>query len=184
MNDQTGDGNDGHDNPRDHDRPPSPEVVEERERRAKEFKAYAARMEAFDALRAETASSNKTAIFEALGAAGVVQVVVGFDGSGDDGGIDGIDAYSADDELVDLKGRTLTIQRVDAIPVVPATVPTTTTIREAIDTLAYDLLASVQYGWENDNGAFGEFAFDVAARSITLDFNERFTQSEHNQYDL
>jgi hypothetical protein len=31
-------------------------------------------------------------------------------------------------------------------------------------------------GWENNDGAFGTFVFDVADRTITLEHNERYTE--------
>ena len=50
---------------------------------------------------------------------------------------------------------------------------------EATENLAYDLLRQKHRGWENNDGAFGEFTFDVAAGMISLDYNERFTSSEN-----
>jgi hypothetical protein len=55
-------------------------------------------------------------------------------------------------------------------------------VANAIEALAYDLLGQAYCGWENNEGAYGEFTFDVAARSITLDYNQRFTDSEHSQH--
>jgi hypothetical protein len=37
-------------------------------------------------------------------------------------------------------------------------------------------------GWENNEGAYGEFTFDVAQRTITLDYNERVETSEYSQH--
>ncbi|KEZ19420.1 hypothetical protein CP98_01941 [Sphingobium yanoikuyae] len=48
--------------------------------------------------------------------------------------------------------------------------------------MAYDLLKEKHDGWENSDGAYGEFTFDVAAQTITLDYNERFMSSEHHAY--
>lgn len=56
------------------------------------------------------------------------------------------------------------------------------TLSGALEQLAYDLLDQVHGGWENDDGAYGEFSFDVAARTITLDFNERFVSADHSQH--
>ncbi|HPB23905.1 MAG TPA: hypothetical protein PLL48_16440, partial [Novosphingobium sp.] len=50
---------------------------------------------------------------------------------------------------------------------------------EATENLAYDLLRQKHRGWETNDGAFGEFTFDVAAGTISLDYNERFTSSEN-----
>ena len=54
----------------------------------------------------------------------------------------------------------------------------TMSLAEAVETLAYDLLSDSHGGWENCDGAFGEFHFDAEAGTILLDYNERFTSSE------
>ena len=55
-------------------------------------------------------------------------------------------------------------------------------IVDAIERLAYDLLERTHCGWENNDGADGDFTFDVAERTITLDYNERYTASEYSQH--
>lgn len=51
-----------------------------------------------------------------------------------------------------------------------------------IERLVYDLLTDTHCGWENNDGAYGDFTFDVAERTITLDHNERYTASEYSQH--
>ena len=51
-------------------------------------------------------------------------------------------------------------------------------LTDVVEQLAYDLLADTHGGWENYDGAYGEFCFDASARCIHLEFNERFTSSE------
>ena len=51
------------------------------------------------------------------------------------------------------------------------------TLREAIETLCYDYLEESHGGWENNDGAFGEFHFDVAERSVDLEFHGRFSDT-------
>ena len=46
----------------------------------------------------------------------------------------------------------------------------------------YDFLAQTHSGWEDNEGAFGEFTFDIAARTITLDYNERYIESANDQH--
>jgi hypothetical protein len=58
----------------------------------------------------------------------------------------------------------------------------TVSIADAIERLAYDLLNDTHCGWENNDGAYGDFTFDVAERTITLDYNERYTASEYSQH--
>ena len=51
-------------------------------------------------------------------------------------------------------------------------------LEDVVEQLAYDLLSDTHCGWENTDGAYGEFCFDASARTIHLEFNERFTSSE------
>ena len=52
-------------------------------------------------------------------------------------------------------------------------------VDEAIEQIAYDLLGQKHCGWENNDGAYGEFSFHVAEGRIELDYNERISASEH-----
>ena len=49
---------------------------------------------------------------------------------------------------------------------------------------AYDFLSDTHGGWENNDGAYGEFCFDASARTVHLEFNERFTSSELYTHDF
>lgn len=55
-------------------------------------------------------------------------------------------------------------------------------MREVVETLVYALLEQTHCGWENNEGAYGEFTFDVGDRSITLDYNERIESSEYTRH--
>ncbi len=55
-------------------------------------------------------------------------------------------------------------------------------LREAVEELCYGYLEQKYGGWENNDGAFGEFRFDVAERRIALDFNGRFTDYSHSSH--
>ena len=57
-------------------------------------------------------------------------------------------------------------------------------LENVVEQLAYDFLSDVHGGWENNDGAYGEFCFDAAARCIHLEFNERFTSSELFTHDF
>ena len=50
---------------------------------------------------------------------------------------------------------------------------TAMTVHDAIERLVFDFLGVTHDGWENSDGAYGDFTFDVAERTITLDYNER-----------
>jgi hypothetical protein len=50
--------------------------------------------------------------------------------------------------------------------------------------MVYDFLDRTHAGWENNDGADGEFVFDVASRTVTLDYNERYTASNNFNYEF
>jgi hypothetical protein len=130
---------------------------------------------------AKTNLLNKPIVFDALAAAGVTLVEVEFDGEGDSGQIEGIFAY-AGDAGAELPESSLTLHQAAQNKGDPRT--TTVSIHDAIETLCYDYLSQTHGGWENNDGAYGIFRFDVQERSIRLDFNERFTDSTHHSHDF
>jgi hypothetical protein len=124
---------------------------------------------------------NKPPVFDALAAAGLTRVEVPFDGESDSGQIDGVYAY-ADDARAELPESSLTLHQ--ALQNKADLRITTVSLHDAIETLCYDYLSETHGGWENDDGAYGTFEFDVKERSIRLDFNERFSDSTHRSHDF
>lgn len=129
----------------------------------------------YQALFARALEQNKATLFAAMTAAGITQVIVTFDGSGDSGQIEEISALSG--------GTT------DDLPQVQVAIASAAWGRDritssemwfetAIEKLAYDLLSDNHGGWEINDGAYGEFVFDSEAGAIQLDYNERYTASE------
>jgi hypothetical protein len=118
----------------------------------------------------EANALNKNKVFDALEAAAIATVNILFDGEGDSGQIGEITASDAaiPELVIDLKqaawGNSTLTNRA-------------TTLHEAIETLCYDYLSQEHEGWENNDGAFGEFIFLVAERCVELDFNARFSDS-------
>jgi hypothetical protein len=129
----------------------------------------------------ELLAGNKTILFNALAAAGITHVFVHFDGYGDSGQIEDIEA-KAGDEIVELPDERIEI--VDPIWGSAEIERQTHTIEEAIEHMAYAFLRQTHDGWENNDGAYGDFAFDVAERTIALDYNERFTSSENYTHEF
>ncbi len=134
---------------------------------------------AHDRLHAELQSLNKTALFDALAAAGVTLVVVSFDGYGDSGQIESVEVKSGDTIVAVPEG---TVEIAEAVWDQPEPNRPTISIADVIERLVYDLLTDTHCGWENNDGAYGDFTFDVAERTITLDHNERYTASENSQH--
>jgi hypothetical protein len=129
----------------------------------------------------ELLPANKAALFGVLAAAGVTTVVVSFDGYGDSGQIEDIGAKAGDDpaEFPDEK-----IEILSPIWGSAETKRETHTVEEAIEHMAYAFLRQTHEGWENNDGAYGEFVFDVAERTISLDYHERYTSSEYYAHEF
>lgn len=132
---------------------------------------------AYEARAAELHAANKQSLCRALARAGIASVNVVFDGCGDSGQIEDMTATTAEGiacAFPDIAVEFLQLSFGDEMPR-----PHAQPLREAIETLSYALLADSHCGWGNDAGSYGEFTFDVAAETITLDYNERFESSEH-----
>jgi hypothetical protein len=123
--------------------------------------------------------ANKAALFEALARSGVTMVLVHFDGYGDSGQIESIEARIGENP-VDLPDAQVEITK--ACWGHSEIEQSTISIRDAIEHLAYDFLEEMHDGWENNEGAYGEFTFDVAKRAITLDYNERISEAVYSQH--
>ena len=128
---------------------------------------------------ARTNQLNKAIVFDALAAQGITHAVIGFDGEGDQGQIDGGAAF-IDDQAVEFPATNVTLNYAQSgdEPVRTHDV----SLREAVEELCYGYLEQEYGGWENNDGAFGEFRFHVAERRIDLDFNGRFTDYAHSSH--
>ena len=134
---------------------------------------------AYKGLSESLHAANKTALFDALATAGITSVLVRFDGCGDSGQIEDIDAV-AGDQPRDFPPGTIPISR--AYWGATEAERSDCNVRDAVETLAYALLEETHGGWENNEGAYGEFTFTVAERAITLEYNERYETSNYTQH--
>lgn len=130
-------------------------------------------------LDAELFALNKTALLNALAFAGLTRVVVSFDGYGDSGQIENMEAQVGADPVT-MPGATIEIA--ESVWDQPEPKRTSVSISDAVESLAYDVLEKTHCGWENGDGAYGDVIFDVAEGVITLDYNERFTASENHTH--
>ena len=133
-------------------------------------------------LACEVTPHNKAALFAVLQTAGIHLVTVHFDGAGDSGQIESIDATDSDEAAADLPNGTIEIRTPlwDGSGVQTAAMP----VRDAIEKLAYDFLEEVHDGWENEDGAYGEFVFDVGERTIRLEYNERVMTTSYSEHEF
>ena len=127
----------------------------------------------------EATVRNKAAVIDALAAAGITSAVVVFDGYGDEGQVESIEARV---------GETTVQLPVTSIVMLDADENGTTSserempLNEAIENLCYEYLEEAHGGWEVNDGAYGTFAFTVADGSVVLDFNLRFSDSENYEH--
>jgi len=126
-----------------------------------------------------TLSENKTALFEALASARIDTVEVTFNGYADEGQIDGpvADGEGGDTNLQSIQVEIARVEWGNQI-----VTRQTLSVKDAIEKLVYDLLQQTYSGWQDNQGAYGDFLFDVAERTIRLNFNERIETSEYTQH--
>jgi hypothetical protein len=141
------------------------------------WQRYLEQAAARDALFETLLPDNQSAIFDVLASAGVVTVLVTFDGYGDSGQIELITATGPDGEMT-LPDLAVSYASPGDLTSEDPVNRKQMLLSDAIETLCYDLLRSTHAGWENNDGAFGDFTFDVAARTISLDHNDRYTAIE------
>ena len=146
------------------------------------FAQYEAQARLCAELAREVTPLNKAALFAVLQAAGIQRVTVHFDGAGDSGQIESIDATAPDETAAELPDGTIEIRTPlwDGSGVQTETMP----VRDAIEKLAYDFLEEVHDGWENEDGAYGEFIFDVGERTIRLEYNERVMTTSYSEHEF
>jgi hypothetical protein len=127
----------------------------------------------------EVGKANKEAVFDALSAAGITSVTVQFDGEGDSGQIESVIACQGEAQAP-IPEQILSLQSAswDGKEVVSQEMP----FHEAIERLCYDYLEQERGGWENNDGAYGNFALSVADRTVELEFNGRYSDVYTSTY--
>jgi len=129
--------------------------------------------------RAKLSEGNKAAVFDALAAANITDVLVEFDGEGDEGQIESVTAFRGE-ERIDLPATTVRVLNVAWGNA--ETVATVSALVDAVETLCYDYLEDTHGGWENNDGGYGEFRLDVATRTVSLEINERYTETHTSEH--
>lgn len=99
-----------------------------------------------------------------LKAVGVAQVDIHYDGCGDSGQIEEVFYCGADGGQLDIAGQL-------------------SQSGEELLKFFYDLLESRHAGWENNEGGFGEFHWDLVADTLHHTHNERFTDYETTEHE-
>jgi hypothetical protein len=95
---------------------------------------------------------------------GVVSIEVYYDGCGDSGQIESIHYFDANYRSIDPAGRV-------------------TITDEELMNLFYDLLEVRQAGWENNDGAFGSFDWNLTTDYLNHTHSMRYTECETTEYE-
>ena len=145
------------------------------------FDDYEAKYEAARRLEADILPGNKVVLFEALNAAGIATVTIEFEGSGDSGQMEPPCARMANETVVAIPDRQIDLKRIDwSLGLIAESL----SLLEAVESLAWRLLGDKHCGWENNDGGYGTFTFDVAARAISLEYNERYTETNYHEHEF
>lgn len=130
----------------------------------------------------EANSRNRDALMSLLTQLNIAHVVVNYDGSGDSGQIESIGFYDADNSFIENPA----FETTKPIPWFDNQLKLNSdsmSIPDAIEKLCYDYLEIHHGGWENNEGAYGEFRFDVAKNTISLTHLDRIISTEMTEHD-
>lgn len=127
--------------------------------------------------------ANKEILFDILADKGVETVNVNFSGSGDDGQVEGSDLPEEIKKVV-VEGTKISTGKIWTAGKVVETFKENPTVGEIVDSLCYTALENLYGGWENDDGAFGDFVFDVKGRKVLFNFNERYTETRLHEHEF
>ncbi|TPE64859.1 hypothetical protein FJQ54_00555 [Sandaracinobacter neustonicus] len=116
-------------------------------------------------------------MFSLLAAHNITCVTICFDGYGDSGQVESVNALIGD-TVAELPNCMVMLSEIARCGDSGAIVTKEHSLAAAIEDLAYDLLRQTHAGWENNDGAFGDFVLDVTERTISLDYSERYTAIE------
>ena len=134
-----------------------------------------------DAAEAALHARNKEVLVDGLRHVGIAHVLVSFDGPGDSEQIESIEARKDADQSVTLPAAQITFADIDWQSGAPT--ERRMSLEGAVEELVYDLLSDRHSGWQDNDGAYGKSCIDARARTIHLEFNERFTSSELCTHD-
>jgi len=147
-----------------------------------DFAAYEEKHATVRRMEAEVAPANKAALFEGLASAGIYTVTLMFDGSGDSGQIESLDAFSGENVIMPLPEAAIAFKEVVWGGLLVVT--RQRGITDVIETMANALLEQTHEGWEDSEGAYGEFTFAVEGQTITLEYNERHMEADYHRHEF
>ena len=147
-----------------------------------QFATYEAKAALAAQREAEILPHNKQILFNTLAEMGIAIVTVDFDGYGDSGTFQEPAAFDSQNTMIAFPTVTITIKTLvfDTGAIEEKAVG----LRDFIDTLASGLLDEKHSGWEDGEGAYGQFQFSLADRTIKLEYSERYVDTHYHEYEL
>lgn len=112
--------------------------------------------------RAQRAAERLQRLRVVLAELGVARVAAEYDGCGDSGQIESIEFRTATNEVCG---------------------EVTDEVEKEVEELLYDLLEVRHGGWENNDGAFGTFAWNVSDSTMQHEHNSRYMDYETSEYE-
>lgn len=120
----------------------------------------------------------KAKLYAKLARLGIATVLISYDGCGDSGCIESLEARDRAGQMVQLPDRPVTIELVDTkwnsskMETERFIVRRKVLVEEAIKSWCYDLLELHFSGWEINEGAQGTIAIDIAKKTATLEHDQ------------
>jgi len=146
------------------------------------FAVYEAKCYRAAQLAAEILPANKALLFNALDQAGIAKITIDFEGSGDSGQFERPTAYDAEEKELPIPTIAIVIQAVDFERGTITTVETT--LPEFLETLACSALEERHSGWEDNEGAYGQFRFSTTEQTIKLECWERYIETDYHEHEI
>ena len=126
-------------------------------------------------------------ILDQLREAGAKEVLISFDGSGDDGAIEGVYIYKEDHTRVEptfeVSYATSSLhwegdKRIEGVKV--RTMP----VSEALENFCYEVLEQTNIDWYNNDGGYGHMEITLDPVEIKLEVNERYTEVTTHSFEI
>jgi hypothetical protein len=121
---------------------------------------------------------HKAALLRALRKASIKRVTITYDGEGDSGQTESIEAINFSCESV-------AVTQVDTLVAIDGTTDSEAKpLREHLDDFLWEVLNAYHDGFENNDGGYGTLTINVAPQTVTLEHANRFMSVESSTSEL
>jgi hypothetical protein len=128
--------------------------------------------------RPDPLQATKAALMLLLKAKGIDTVIASYCGSSDEGSIELVCAFTADNKPVDLKGdRVIAVGEGDDKR-------TFTSLEALLEDFAWDCVCKHHDGFENNDGGRGDVNINVPSGRVWIEHNDYYTESEYTETEI